>query len=221
MRKAILRCISLQVFLFCLVFICQGQASSPWQSEFDKFDQLDKQNEIEDDSTILFTGSSSIRKWQHPELDFDNPHILNRGFGGSQIIDLIENFKRIILKYHPSTVVIYSGDNDIASGKSPEVVYGDLCVFLGMLHSELPDVKVVYISIKPSIARWNIWPSMNKTNQLIKNYLVSNNLGTYVDVSALMIQNGTPDKSLFIQDGLHMNAKGYEVWKNTLTPYIK
>ncbi len=99
------------LFLFISINTFAQEYQNIWQTEIDAFDKLDGNNPLQDG--ILFTGSSSIRMWKDPAKDFNNPKILNRGFGGSQIIDLIENFDRVILKYHPNKIVIYSGDNDV------------------------------------------------------------------------------------------------------------
>ena len=126
-------------YIFTLIFFISLSSFSQenkniWQYAFDEFNILDGDSALQEG--ILFTGSSSIRFWKDPAKDFNNPKILNRGFGGSQIIDLIENFDQVILKYHPKKIVIYSGDNDIKHGKSAEIVFGDFCTLYGMIKAE-------------------------------------------------------------------------------------
>jgi lysophospholipase L1-like esterase len=202
-------------------FIGVGQ-SNPWQAEFDKFDQLDSISPPKESGAILFTGSSSIRFWQDPQDDLNNELILNRGFGGSQIQDLIDNFDRIIVRYQPATVVVYSGDNDIAAGKSAEQVYGDFCQLFGMVKAALPQTEVGYIAIKPSIARWGLALEMQKANNLINQYVEGRNDAWFVDVYSIMIgTDGKPKEVLFIEDGLHMSPQGYALWTDALKPYLK
>jgi lysophospholipase L1-like esterase len=191
-----------------------------WQSEIDAFDKLDGVNPLQDG--ILFTGSSSIRMWKDPAKDFNNPKILNRGFGGSQIIDLIENFDQVILKYHPQKIVIYSGDNDIQEGKSAEIVFGDFCVLYGMIKAKLPNAQVYYIAIKPSLNRWNKVIEMQKANTMIHEYLNTKSNATFVDIFSPMIDiTGKPSEKWFIEDGLHMTDEGYKLWTKILAPFIK
>ena len=190
-----------------------------WQKEIDAFDILNGDHPLQ--NGILFTGSSSIRMWKDPAVDFNNPMILNRGFGGSQIIDLIENFDQVILNYHPKKIIIYSGDNDIQEGKSPEIVFGDFCTLYGMIKAKLPDTEVYYLAIKPSLNRWGKVLEMQKANTMIHEYLNTKNNGTYVDVFSPMIGlSGKPLEKWFVEDGLHMSAEGYELWTKILAPYI-
>jgi len=198
---------------------CTAQEQRPWKSEFDRFDRYDSQHELPD-SAILFTGSSSIRMWSHVSQDFNDNHILNRGFGGSQIKDLIVYFDRVIARYNPKQIIVYSGDNDIAAGKSARDVYGDLCVLLGMVRVKFPKTPVYVISIKPSLARWSLWPEMHKTNDLIRQYIASYSMATFINISSLMLNKGRPNPALYLGDGLHMNEKGYQLWVAQLAPFI-
>ncbi|OGS73575.1 MAG: hypothetical protein A3F91_12210 [Flavobacteria bacterium RIFCSPLOWO2_12_FULL_35_11] len=191
-----------------------------WQTEIDSFDKLNGANPLQDG--ILFTGSSSIRMWKDPAKDFNNPKILNRGFGGSQIIDLIENFDKVILKYHPQKIVIYSGDNDIEEGKSAEIVFGDFCVLYGMIKAKLPNVEVYYIAIKPSLNRWAKVTEIKKANTMINEYLNAKSNAAFVDIFSPMIDfTGKPSEKWFMEDGLHMTDEGYQLWIKILAPYIK
>ncbi|MFH1000462.1 MAG: GDSL-type esterase/lipase family protein [Bacteroidota bacterium] len=209
------------VVLFLLISLGSfAQIYKPiWQNELNAFDSLNGSTPPQ--NGILFTGSSSIKFWKEPAIDFNNPAIINRGFGGSQIIDLIENFDQVILKYHPETIVIYSGDNDIQEGKSAELVFGDFCTLYGMIKAKLPNAKVLYIAIKPSLNRWNKVLEMQKANNLINEFLNHKANAEFVDVFSPMIGiSGKPDKKLFVNDGLHLSEEGYQLWTQILTPYL-
>ena len=190
-----------------------------WNDEINAFDELNGDSPLQ--GGVLFTGSSSIRFWKDPIKDFNNPNILNRGFGGSQLIDLVENFDRVILQYHPAKIVIYSGDNDVQAGKSAEIVYGNFCTLYGMIKAELPDAKVYYIAIKPSLNRWSKVLEMKKANTMINEFLNTKSNAFFVDIFSPMIGlEGKPQKKWFIEDGLHMTNEGYELWTKILSPFI-
>ena len=190
-----------------------------WQNEINAFDKLNGGSPKQ--GGILFTGSSSIKFWKDPAKDFKNPQILNRGFGGSQIIDLIIHFDQVILRYHPKKIVIYSGDNDVQAGKSAEIVYGDFCTLYGMIKAKLPNTEVYYIAIKPSLNRWEKVLEMKKANTMINEFLNTKPNGYFVDVFSPMIGlEGKPEEKWFIEDGLHMTKKGYKLWTKILAPYI-
>jgi len=211
-------------FLFlAILFITFGTVAQDYQNEWN--DEINAFDELNGDSPlqggVLFTGSSSIRLWKDPAKDFNNPNILNRGFGGSQLVDLVENFDRVILQYHPAQIVIYSGDNDVQAGKSAEIVYGDFCTLYGMIKAELPDTRVYYIAIKPSLNRWSKVLEMKKANTMINEFLNTRSNAFFVDIFSPMIGlEGKPQKKWFIEDGLHMTDEGYELWTKILGPFI-
>ena len=205
--------------LFLTVATVAQNYQNEWNDEINAFDELNGDSPLQ--GGVLFTGSSSIRFWKDPIKDFNNPNILNRGFGGSQLIDLVENFDRVILQYHPAKIVIYSGDNDVQAGKSAEIVYGNFCTLYGMIKAELPDAKVYYIAIKPSLNRWSKVLEMKKANTMINEFLNTKSNAFFVDIFSPMIGlEGKPQKKWFIEDGLHMTNEGYELWTKILSPFI-
>jgi lysophospholipase L1-like esterase len=187
--------------------------------EIRAFEAWDLKNSPPADA-ILFVGSSSIRLWPTAQ-SFPNVAVINRGFGGCHASDVNYLAERIVLKYRPRTVVFYAGDNDIAEGKSPEQVFGDIQTFLRLVHERLPNTKVVVLSIKPSIARWRHWPQMEQANALVRQMDVKDELMEYVDTSRpLLGSDGRPRTELLVEDGLHLNEAGYRAWTQLLTPVI-
>lgn len=183
------------------------------------FEQWDRKNSAVADAA-LFVGSSSIRMWATHECFPDLP-VINRGFGGSHISDVNHFAARIVLPYKPKVIVFYAGDNDIADGKTPEQVCADFRSFVQMARAAQPHVHVVWLPIKPSVARWSLWPRMQQANNLVREFCESDPRLTVVDVATpLLGQEGTPRKELFIEDGLHLNADGYKLWTNALTPVL-
>ncbi|MEX2114735.1 MAG: SGNH/GDSL hydrolase family protein [Pirellulales bacterium] len=171
---------------------------------------------------ILFVGSSSIVMWDLPK-SFPGLSVLNRGFGGSRIGDSVYFFDRIVLKYQPRTIVFYAGDNDLAEGyMTPEAVLADFQEFVSKVRAVLPKTPIVFIAIKPSIDRWQLIDSIRKTNGLIKKFIESVPLVTYIALEPVMLgTNGKPRKELFLDDGLHLSTQGYKVWTTLVAPHLK
>jgi dienelactone hydrolase/lysophospholipase L1-like esterase len=191
-----------------------------WEPEIRKFEQSDE-TKPPAAGGVVFTGSSSIRLW-NLEKSFPGQPGINRGFGGSQMVDAAHFAPRIVLPYHPRTVVVYSGDNDIKNGKSPEEVAGDFKSLADTVHESLPSTKIVYLPIKPSPSRWSLIEKQRAANKLIQDYAATTSYITSVDVgSVLMGPNGEPDRSLFKEDMLHLNDKGYERWTAVLGPALQ
>ena len=175
-------------------------------------------------NAIVFVGSSTFRKWTNVQADFPGYPIINRGFGGSTLDDVIHYAGDIIYPYHPKQVVIYCGDNDLAadnkvSGKKVfkkfEHLYELIRKHLGI------DVDILYVSIKPSPSRERLMPEMERANDLIRNFTAEHSHASFVDVYHLMLNaQGHPMDDLFVSDKLHMNEKGYHLWQQAILPYL-
>jgi lysophospholipase L1-like esterase len=195
-------------------------ASARFESEIAAFEKWDHQNAVPKNG-ILFVGSSTIRLWQTADA-FPNLPVINRGFGGSTADDVNYFADRIVFKYKPRLIVFYAGDNDIAAGRSPEKVFDDIETFRKQLRDCLPDTRLIYLPIKPSPARWKLWPQMQKVNANLKAVADKANNVTYVETATPILgPDGQPRNELFRDDGLHLNAKGYELWNRILSSHIR
>jgi lysophospholipase L1-like esterase len=172
---------------------------------------------------VLFVGSSSIRLWSNLEDQFkDLPVVIKRGFGGSQLSDCVKNLSRLVLRYRPHTVLVYAGDNDLAAGTAPQEVLHRFTAFVDGVHRELPQTRIVYISIKPSPSRIRLLPKIRETNTLIEDYADDADEVDYIDVFTPMLDaSGQPRAELFRDDALHLNAQGYALWKRIIGPHVR
>lgn len=172
---------------------------------------------------IIFTGSSSVRLWDSLARDMAPLPVLNRGFGGSQMDQVVHFARRIAVPHTPRGVVVYAGDNDLdaRTGKTAEVVIADFEELVTTLRAELPDVRIYYLAIKPSKLRWERWPEMSRANEGIAAICDADPKLTYLDVaSPLLGPDGTPRDDVFVFDGLHMNANGYAAWTEVVRPVL-
>ena len=215
----------LTTILFCGFAFGQNEEddkNSPlrFKGEIDTFIEWDSKNSVPSDA-VLFVGSSSIRMWATSQ-SFADMKVINRGFGGSQISDVIYYADRIVLPYKPKVIVFYAGDNDVAAGKSAERVLEDYQKFIKTVRKAMPKTPVIFISIKPSLSRWKLWPEMKKANDMIKDYCKTDERLSFADISvALLGKDGRPDKKLFLDDQLHLSKEGYRKWTAILRPAIE
>jgi len=172
------------------------------------------------ENAILFVGSSSVRFWTTAEA-FPGQQIINRGFGGSHMSDLIYYYETIVKPYKPSKVFIYEGDNDIGSGKSAEQVLADFETFFRLAQADFPSTQFLVLAIKPSKLRWDSWPMMEQANELIREYTIGDANLVYVDVASPLLGDDGQPKDVFVEDGLHLNKAGYELWRDTVAPYLE
>ncbi len=198
--------------------VCEPEASG-WEPELRAFEHQDRMAPPAP-GQILFLGSSSIRLWDLEE-SFPGLDALNRGFGGSHVSDSLLYAERLVFPYRPRKMVFYAGDNDIASGKSPESVLQDYQDFVTKVRKELPDLPIVYISIKSSPDRWEFVEKMRETNRLIRVFTESDERLEFLDVdTSMMGPDGKPRPEYFSEDGLHLSPEGYALWTSLLRPYL-
>jgi lysophospholipase L1-like esterase len=191
-----------------------------FENEIAAFDAYDHKNATPHDP-ILFVGSSTIRLWQTADA-FPGLPIINRGFGGSTTEDVNHFADRIVFKYKPRLIVFYCGDNDLAAGRTPDRVFSDIESFITSVHDRLPETPIVYLSIKPSIARWKLWSQMQDVNGRVNELTSKYPLLTYIDTAPTLLgDDGQPQKSLLRDDGLHMNDGGYAKWNAVLSEKLK
>lgn len=208
-----------------VVIVCTSHAQNdhPFEKEVQELTQQDSLIKKKQ-GIILFTGSSSIRLWTDLESDFKGKNVLNRGFGGSTMRDLLHFADELIIAYNPRTIFIYEGDNDIGfANRTPKEIIATADSLVKVIRTKLPPhVKVYFISPKPSIARWNLKDEYVSFNKKFKIWAQSKKNVYFIDVwSAMINADGTIRKELFLEDDLHMNRAGYHVWLAQIRPFVQ
>lgn len=214
------------LLLGSLVFPATAQQPAPdaktgrWEKEIQAYEAQDRTSPPPAGGAV-FIGSSSIRLWKTLARDIPEIPTVNRGFGGSQIVDSTHFAERIVLPYKPRLVVMYAGSNDIAAGKSSAQVLADFQAFVRKVRASLPNTTIAFISINPSIRRWEQRDRVREANRLIEEYTRTEPRLAYLDsYGAFLGADGQPQKPLLAADNLHLSPEGYKVWTSVLKPRI-
>lgn len=205
-----------------LIISCSAAQAQPFIEEVKAFKAQDSL-QPPPAHPILFIGSSSFRKWTDVQADFPGYTILNRGFGGSTLPDVIRYANDLIFPYHPKEIVIYCGENDLAVSDeiTGDTVAARFVKLFGIIRGRMPAVPIVFVSLKPSPSRERLFPQMQRANTLIRQYLTHQKKAWFVDVYHLMLNSkGKPLPDIFLEDQLHMNRKGYALWVPAIRPYL-
>jgi lysophospholipase L1-like esterase len=216
----------LRITCFCaLIFFYKNADAQPNKPFYNDIQNFKKQDSIDPppQHAVLFVGSSSFTKWKDAQDYFPGTKIINRGFGGSSLPDVIRYAGDIIFPYNPKQVVIYCGDNDFVMSDTvtADVVISRVKKLFQLIRNKLPDANIAYVSIKPSPSRLRFMPKVEAANKAIKDFLALQKNTAFVDVYPLMLgEDGRPIPSIFLGDSLHMNAKGYAIWKKAIGPYL-
>ncbi len=200
----------------------QGTGADParWDQDIRAFEAADRTNPPPA-GAVLFVGSSSIRMWKSLVEDFKDLPVIQRGFGGSQMADLLFYADRIVLPYRPRAIVVYEGDNDLAAGVKPAEVLSSFQAFVAKVRRGLPETRICFIAVKPSPARWKLAAEFREVNRLIAEFAHTSQGVQFIDVFTPMLDsNGQPRPELFTADMLHMNAQGYALWRDHVRPCL-
>ncbi|MBZ4189134.1 GDSL-type esterase/lipase family protein [Niabella beijingensis] len=194
----------------------------PFYKDIQQFKELDRK-QAPPQKAILFIGSSSFTKWKDVSDYFPGYTIINRGFGGSTLKDLIYYFNDLVPVYRPRQIVIYCGENDLANDATPaDSAVSRFKQLYGLIRGYNRKVPVDFISIKPSPVRARYFNKVQEANEGIKAFIAKQKNVRYIDVFPAMLgENGRPMPSIFLGDSLHMNAGGYRIWQNIIRPYLK
>ena len=193
-----------------------------WESSIRRFEAQDRLKPPAP-GLILFVGSSSFTFWSTMEGDLLPLPVLNRGFGGAKIGDVVHYAGRVVLPYRPRAIVLFAGTNDIADPKpaSAHSVFDGYLSFVQCVQAALPGTPVYYVAITPSASRWKYWHIAQEANYLIREYTKSDPRLHFIDLTGhLLGPDGRPDRSLYRFDRLHPNKKGYARWTAVIKPLL-
>jgi lysophospholipase L1-like esterase len=192
-----------------------------FEPEIKAFEEADEKSPPPEHA-ILFVGASGIKLWKTLEKDFPDHRVINRGFGRSQIADAIYFADRIVIPYKPKTILLQSGGNDINAGKTPEQVAKDFRVFVEKVRGKLPEVRILFMSLQPSPARWSQADKQKMANALIKKKVEAGENMAYIEAyDAFIGTDGQPRGELFVADKLHHNEAGYKIRTQLVLPFLK
>jgi len=208
------------IFFGSLTCLCIAQKAEDFTEEVAMIVQRNDSIWDEESETIVFTGSSSVRLWEGLEDLFPERQILNTGFGGSQTRDLLKHLQPLVLSYKPEMVFIYEGDNDINFKKKPNRVIRITRKIINKIWQHNPETKIVLISTKPSIVRWHLKKRYIKLNRKFKEFAERTPQVAFANIWDIMLKDEVVNESLFIEDGLHMNQKGYDLWNEVIKPFL-
>jgi len=217
------RLISIASLIFFLLVVLFSDAQDPNRFK----DQVERLEKREYDfnpnkELLLFTGSSSIAMWKDVQERFPEYNVINNGFGGSHFSDLIYFYDELIENRNPDILFIYEGDNDVAGNKKPREIMDDAKKLHKMIREDFPAVKIVFIAPKPSVARWNLKEEYERVNKRLEKFANQKRNTEFADVwTAMLDENGTVYKDIFLEDNLHMNSKGYDIWEDVVREYLE
>jgi lysophospholipase L1-like esterase len=221
MNRPLLSLIGLFVFVTRAAWSAEpGHDFAKWEKEIAAYEAHDHTNPPAKGG-LLFTGASTIRKWTTLAEDFPKHHVINRGVGGSQIVDITHFADRIVFPYQPRMIFFRSGGNDLHAGKSVQQVFADYQEFVATVHAKLPETDILFIAQNPTNARWEQHEKEKELNTLVAEFSKKNPHLKYIeDYEMVLGPDGKPRPELFVEDKLHFNAAGYKLFADCIRPFL-
>jgi len=189
-----------------------------WEADIHVFDSLNAA-EYSDETTLLVTGSSSVRLWDSIHTDLIPFKVMQRGYGGAKLTDFNHYAGRII-KPHPFKAILIFVANDITGGdfdRTPREVLQLYKTLVGGIQERNPGTPVFWIEVTPTPSRWDAIRKIRKSGDLIRTHCEKYQDLYFIDTYDVFInQQAEPDPGFFREDMLHLNRKGYLLWSETI-----
>jgi len=170
---------------------------------------------------IIFLGNSITDNAEWAEL-FQDPHIKNRGIGGDDSDGVLERLDEVT-RSHPDKIFLMIGTNDLAYLKSIEHVMENYRLILDRIAQASPETRVYIEAVLPTEDAIHVFrknSDIMELNRQLKALAEERGL-VYID---LFTPFATPENKLNLDysiDGLHLNGKGYELWKELIINWVK
>lgn len=204
------------ILLLSFINLAQAEQIPFFEQKLQFFEKQDKLQPVPKNS-ILFVGSSSFAGWGSLQADMQPLTVINRGIGGSTMLQLVDYFDRLVQPYEPKKIVVYEGDNDIAYGHTPQQFLNHCQQFVSKVEQAFSQTRVYFVSVKRSIVRAHLWEKMQQANRLVKQFASQQELVEFIDINKVMQdENGKLRTDIFKMDGLHLNQQGYALWAATI-----
>lgn len=207
------------LFSFLWAFNLQAQDPARLKNDIAEIEEQER-NLDPTKPVVVLAGSSSVKMWKDVQAYFPEYNMINNGFGGSEFSDLLHYYSKLILEPNPDILFIYEGDNDIASGEKPAVIVKEARKLIKKVKKDLPQTRIILISAKPSVARWELKEQYIDLNKRLTKMTKEEGVEMADVWKAMVNEEGKVYKDIFIQDNLHMNKKGYDIWGRVLQEYL-
>jgi lysophospholipase L1-like esterase len=191
-----------------------------WERDIAAFEQTDRTNPPPK-GAVLFVGASTITLWKTLAQDFPDHKVINRAFGGSEIVDSTHFAERIIFPYEPKMIILRSGSNEIHNGKQPQEVLADFVEFVDKVRPRLPQAEIVFMSLNAIPSRWAEKDKDDEVNRLIKKAIQKMPQVRFLDISDMVLTpDGQSRTELFGPDRLHFNEAGYKLLAERVRSFL-
>jgi lysophospholipase L1-like esterase len=201
------------------------RAIKKWESDIVKLEDKNQQEQYPEDA-ILFIGSSSIRRWDSIAEDIA-PYIpIQRGYGGARYSDLAYFADRLITPHQYQAVVMFVA-NDVQNQKGDadtdlDDIDGLVRHIVSVSAKHAPGKPFFIIEVTPTQSRQSIWDKTKRLNAILREVCFSTPDTFFIETAeTFLTDDKQPIERLFVEDRLHLNADGYDLWASLIKSELK
>lgn len=174
---------------------------------------------------IIFLGNSITAHVDWEEL-LGMPDARNRGISGDITFGVLERLDEVT-EGHPAKVLVLIGINDISRNIPDSIILNNDRKIVRCIKEESPGTKIYFQTLMPVNNtftqfknHYNKDEHIQAVNEGLKKLAAEENI-TLIDLHPHFLDGERRLNKDYTLDGLHPNAKGYEVWKKILLPYLQ
>lgn len=172
------------------------------------------------EADVFLLGSSSIRLWETAAEDLKPYTVVRRGYGGARYSDLAFYVDRLAAGLRFRAAVVFVG-NDIA-GRPDDKTADEVSRLFGYVADRLkqsqPECIVICVDVRPTPSRFGAWNKIAAGNAALHEACESRPGVFYLETSDEFLdeQGAHVRDDLYSSDRLHLNEKGYRVWRSLI-----
>ncbi len=198
------------------------QATKRWQKEIEALEALD-QTENHTADEILMIGSSSVRLWKDVSVDMAPYRVIRRGYGGARYSDLAVFAERLIHPHAYRAMVVFVANDITGDPNDPSVDQVEQWVrhIVEVSQRHQPDAPVMIIEVTPTEKRFDHWPKIRRLNARLREIALATPKVFFTSTADHYLDSsGNPMPEFFVEDKLHLNAQGYDVWAELIRAHL-
>lgn len=196
----------------------QAKAKGKWAQSIAAFDQQNLGVEQSPDS-VLFIGSSSIRRWSTMATDLVPYRTIRRGYGGAKFTDMGVFVNQLVSPHQYRALVMFVGNGVVGepTDHTPDQIEELARYIVSVSHSHQPGSPVFLIEITPCEKRFAAWSKIRAVNARLREVALSTPDTYFIPTASHYLKaDGTPRPELFVADKLHLSESGYQLWSSLI-----
>lgn len=185
--------------------------NAQFEAALDSLDQVDN----------VFLGNS-ITEGFDLEQYFPGREVANRGIVADHLDGLLERLENSAVGLKPDKLFLMIGVNDIGDRRSDDYLKKMYITLIDTLMQSLPETEIYLHSLLPTSPRWKNCPpeQIKRINGFLAHLALEKGIN-YVNLYPYFLGDMERIDPSLAKDGIHPNARGYQIWADKIRHHLK